>query len=760
MLSESTRQSLRNRSMVVKSENFDMLEAMRSELQTETQLREEATMYNPTVSFGDMDTDYPLQSIPQTPYALDEESVEEKTEASTKSKSDRQSIRSSIRMNLTPTSKLASPTSSSSGRKSVLKGGNSWKAERERRRDTRGDDFDGDGQSVLKVKTTEQIEAERIDPEEHEHLQRQLMEVTAERDALKMDRETWLDRLKADNVKLAGMLKHVKDLKVKLVHAVDEAITEKMALRSMKVDYLNTSLENYLLGDDCSVSESRRALLPLMQKEAAQKFCSKLMGLTATCRANQAEILDFVTELTKDAEAAFVRGDHEDTQAKVEALMNIASTRPGNIMTAKAVAESLTEGMVGAMIDKASETLMRRGEHLSSDPTEGTSAADARAERLEEELKLAMNQNESLKANVGQLRKRYNTLLEKASAKSMSGGAVKEQSMFSDEVSKNTKVGPGRGRSPAKKGGGTRASKAAGGESVTQALPPVPPVNVSEAFDELPFEVRKEAHELLTQFVSTVVGANPLGKGLRPIVIKETINDVVEQLHGTVGAAMGAYRDHMGVQLETMNKDDRKAFLVRAIQMPIVRSEASVYVHMLLTYLYSRYKSNEAAGKAGAADADSGAPVTDEDNGAEGRGAKTFTETSEKDSTQGPSVTSASYLAGDAGAAARAVVTMPTLMEQNEAVKGEAGAMARPKFKPTARQSAKESNKNILLPGTAGSTEGTGASGNVFFASSLGGGPEEVVMTLEPTPTAPGKVKPNSNLPKYMQPVPKKRDRR
>ena len=88
------------------------------------------------------------------------------------------------------------------------------------------------------------------------------------------------------------------------------------------------------------------------------------------------------------------------------------------------------------------------------------------------------------------------------------------------------------------------------------------------------------------------------------------------------------------------------------------------------------------------------------------------------------------------------------------------GGMIKPKFKPTTRQSIKVPKNKTPLPGTAASTEGTGASGNVFFASSLAGGPEEVVLTLEPTPTAPGKTKVNPNLPTYMQPVPKKRDRR
>ena len=59
-----------------KNENFDMLEAMRSELQSETLFREEDSTHNPSVSFLDVDSDYISQIPPETPYVRGEESVE------------------------------------------------------------------------------------------------------------------------------------------------------------------------------------------------------------------------------------------------------------------------------------------------------------------------------------------------------------------------------------------------------------------------------------------------------------------------------------------------------------------------------------------------------------------------------------------------------------------------------------------------------------------------------------------------------------
>ena len=151
--------------------------------------------------------------------------------------------------------------SSAGPRKSVLKGGDYWKAQKEK------GDGGSDG-SKLYVKSQEQMERERIDPQEFEELKRQVERLTEERDSLLKDKDTWLVRVKQDNIKLAGMLKHVKGLKTELVKSVDEVMTEKMALRSMKAEYLGVSLEEYLLGDDCAVSESRRRFFPQAKKEA------------------------------------------------------------------------------------------------------------------------------------------------------------------------------------------------------------------------------------------------------------------------------------------------------------------------------------------------------------------------------------------------------------------------------------------------------------------------------------------------------------
>ena len=135
--------------------------------------------------------------------------------------------------------------------------------------------------------------------------------------------------------------------------------------------------------------------------------------------------------------------------------------------------------------------------------------------------------------------------------------------MFADESPRAGLTSPAHRRSQPKKDEKAKMNKVHESESETYtlALPALPPMNVSAAFDELPFDVRKEANELLTQFVTTVVRSNPLGKGLRPIVIKETINDVAEQLHSTMGVALAAYRDQIGVHWETMKKDERRVYL-------------------------------------------------------------------------------------------------------------------------------------------------------------------------------------------------------
>ena len=403
-MSEAKRAATRQKSVEQYEANKSMLDALRDEMGTAAaSLEEDGTPYPGTPGYAMEEKDdytdtyfmspFEQKSSPRYNRFDEEEDREGRSEAggpSVTSRDTNKTNRSSIRMSLTPRS--ISPPLQRGGagpQKSVLKGGDYWKAQK--------DGGKSGGGSKLYVKSQEQVEREKIDPQDYEKLKRQLELVTEERDSLLKDKDTWLMRVKQDNVKLAGMLKHVKGLKAELVKAVDEVMTEKMALRSMKADYLKVSMEEYLLGDDCAVSESRRKFFPQAKKESASVFCTKLMKLSAGCRQNQTEVLEYVQGLVQEAESAFVKGDQKTTDIKLNALESVASASPGNVPSAQAVVESMTEGVVGALSGRAAEVLAARAAHLSEYDSTGV---DARLAAKDAEIQAWSTANDNQKANV------------------------------------------------------------------------------------------------------------------------------------------------------------------------------------------------------------------------------------------------------------------------------------------------------------------------------------------------------------------------
>jgi hypothetical protein len=557
--SDTKREYTRKRSVEQHEQNMSLLDAMREDLaEADMELSSADNSGNEqsyTEHKGDYEYDEYTASSRPSQNRDDDRSLGGSTAKTKNSKSSTSTGRSSIRMSLTPRS-MTPPLKRNAGpRKSVLKGGDYWKAQK----DGGGSSSGGEGSiksasSGLYVKSDEQVAREAIDINDFNDLKRQVANLTQERDILLKEKDTWLMRVKKDNVGLAAMLKHVKTLKGELVKAVDEVTTEKMALRSMKMDYMSVSLEEYLLGDDCAVSESRRKFFPPSKKDAAAAFCEQLMNLSAACRENQVKVGEYVKNLVTEAEGAFVKGDQKTTDEKLDALKNIASAEPGNYLSAQAAAASITEAMVGAMQDRAAEVLAHRASHLSHIDSNGI---DGRLGRKDEEIQALITQTENLKANVNQWRKKYQVLLEKATAKAAAGSGAppsgvggansKSNHLFADENkqqgARNARKSTGMGQVH---GGYGETHSQSGRRSVTSAiLMDMPKVEAEELkmthkFDALPFDVRKQANDALTQYVTTVVNAHPLSVGMRPVVIKETINEVATQMHGILGLALGA----------------------------------------------------------------------------------------------------------------------------------------------------------------------------------------------------------------------------
>ena len=125
---------------------------------------------------------------------------------------------------------------------------------------------------------------------EIETLRNQLMTVTNERDKLAHDRKQWMARVQNDNQHLAGMLRNVRDAKVRLVEEMDAVQVEKGKYRSLQLQLQNNELKStmYPLDDeDCVISEARRPLISTQpRQEEAARIHTKLTALVTKVHEN------------------------------------------------------------------------------------------------------------------------------------------------------------------------------------------------------------------------------------------------------------------------------------------------------------------------------------------------------------------------------------------------------------------------------------------------------------------------------------------
>ena len=116
-------------------------------------------------------------------------------------------------------------------------------------------------------------------------------------------------------------------------------------------------------------------------------------------------------------------------------------------------------------------------------------------------------------------------------------------------------------------------------------------LKLATTFDNLPFDIRKQANDILSKYVTTVVNSHPLSAGLKKLVIKETINEVATAMHGVMGLALTAYIQQGELSLTDTDRTAVKDLLGKVMALPSLQHEIVTYVHMLLTYLFSRYHS-------------------------------------------------------------------------------------------------------------------------------------------------------------------------
>jgi len=537
----------------------------------------------------------------------------------------------------------------------------------------------GAGDDSVKLAVDDPLVVERING-----LTAQVAELTRERDWLNKERLLWLSRVEADNTRLASMLRNVRDAKKRLIEEMDSVQAEKGKLKSLQLQLQHNELKSTtypLSEDDCVIGAARRELMaPQSRQDAAKALHERLLAMVSKVHSNFVEINTFISSKVDESIKGFIDFRPDVTEKCLEALANIANAAPGNMKDAEAAAASLSEAMVGAVLGKSIAVLRVRAENA------GFNAAEKNAhdfESKEMESKSLLVQNETLKVNLAQMRKKYTTLLEKATNKAKETEAKPK---FDESSKRSTPLSP-------------PPFRAGGADYLPSHLPPAAPVNLYEV---LPFEIKQLANKLTSQYIQTLAENNPLSDGIKKYMIKEAIAEVSVQQQSTLGLILHAYKDNHLIAFDGSMKEEPLEDVIRtALRTPEFTRQATVNVHMVLTYLFQRQRTHDPS--SGKQDAEA-------------------TETKDNNTETGDTAASKFGMVNK-------LAVKSTKLKQPEAV-----------------EYVSSDNRNFVS-----GDKKRPAANNIFIAST---GEEEVMTLRPPDNTSEDKKK---KLPAFMQAVPKKK---
>ena len=393
-------------------------------------------------------------------------------------------------------------------------------------------------------------------------LEKKVIKLTEENEKLRSEKKSWLTRLQADNRKLGQMYQDVDETKRRLIREIDNIQTEKARLKSLQLPVYENAIDSLLKSS--RLAPSGRKMLPVEKRAQAAVLFEKLTQLVAQCRENQAEVLQVVSTTAQEVDEGFQNGTASGN-AKIEAALNslrsIAATVPGNLLAAEAVAQSLSEAMVLALMDKSSVLLSRRADVFSGSINAlnltGAGVSDGSgAPPAPTDMKALQAQNESLRSALLDMRKRNAQLLAKAQENMLQANKDKEAAV---QEAKNKMMaggsspsGGGSGVGGGGGGGGGTGGKRSSANVVTRPSVDSSALRTQEGaaaidsafaqrdFLELPEPSRGALMKVATENVLQQLRTHPLARSLKEAMLRETAMEIATQVSGLVGTAIKA----------------------------------------------------------------------------------------------------------------------------------------------------------------------------------------------------------------------------
>lgn len=390
-------------------------------------------------------------------------------------------------------------------------------------------------------------------------MQAEVNRLEDENKAMLEEKTSWLSRLQADNRKLGLMFHDINETKRRLVREIDGVQTEKARLSSLSMAVHEDEIEKLVGGS--MLSPSARKLLPLDKRAVAAEVYERLTQLVTQCRENQSEVLQAVRDKVQQVESGFRAGTPEGAEkmeAALDALKNMASTLPGNLLAAEAVAASLSEAMVCALLDKSSAILSRKEAAMAGDFLQeafggegGGAWGGAGLPAMTVELKKVKAENDSLKRKILEMKKMHNAQLVKH-AEATKAATAKAAAALPLPLSP--------------KGGGGASQKA--GAALICSLDTVRvAIDMDRDFNDLSEPVKSLVLTLISGHVLQTLKGNPLSGSTSEAILVETANEISSQISGLVGGALRAFAAQGEVDVRSMKSVE--AAVLKVLASPI-----------------------------------------------------------------------------------------------------------------------------------------------------------------------------------------------
>lgn len=363
-------------------------------------------------------------------------------------------------------------------------------------------------------------------------LEERLQEAAFEKEQMLAEKSHWIATLQDENNVLVNVLQDARKAKELFLQELDLLHRERMRVKHLNSDGLN-NVQEFLAS--LPLATAAPHTIPVQLRSKARELHNELCNLVLEIKANQEQVMEFVSRQATFAEHALLTGSTETCHSYLNDVRDLASARPNNMTAAKEVLEHLPEAVLAAVVNLQPITEQSRGAGRGALHQAGTTPEDAAKSEafleLEEELSRLSTQNSAFQDR------------------------IKELETTIEDLKKN----------------GYR--------------PPIDPnqINGVSTFDDLPDDVRSTAWRMLSSFVLDELNAHPLANAIPPEFVNEASKEIALQLRGLMAKLL------VPIIATSSGRPNIDADVSDTLSTPTFQGELLSLVTLFMAYLFQTH---------------------------------------------------------------------------------------------------------------------------------------------------------------------------